>query len=110
MKPSRDDALQLLEDWIESRSLINHNKAVEAAVRFYARKFGADEDEWGLAGLLHDLDWERYPDEHPLPAVEELRRRGYPEPVLHAILAHRSRSEEHTSELQSRGHLVCRLL
>jgi putative nucleotidyltransferase with HDIG domain len=64
--------------------------AVEAAVRHYARLEGADEDLWGLAGLLHDLDWERNPEEHPLEAVEELRSRGYPEEVTHAILAHRS--------------------
>lgn len=63
-------------------------KAVEAAVRFYARKLGADQDLWGLAGLLHDLDWEKYPDEHPVRGVEELRRLDYPEEVLHAILAH----------------------
>src|SRR5690554_7353933 len=65
-------------------------KAVEAAVRWYARSFGEDEELWGLAGLLHDLDWEKYPDEHPNRAVAELRSRGYPEDVLHAILAHRS--------------------
>lgn len=88
--PTREEALQLLEEWVESPSLRNHNKAVEAAVRYYARKFGADEEEWGLAGLLHDLDWEKYPDDHPVRAVDELRRRGYPEPVLHAILAHRA--------------------
>lgn len=86
--PTREDALALLEEWVESPSLRNHMKAVEAAVRFYARKLGADEEEWGLAGLLHDLDWEKYPDEHPMRAVEELRRRGYSEEVLHAILAH----------------------
>lgn len=88
--PTREEALQLLEEWVESRSLRNHMKAVEAAVRFYARKFGEDEEEWGLAGLLHDLDWEKYPDQHPLKAVEELRARGYTEDVLHAILAHRA--------------------
>jgi putative nucleotidyltransferase with HDIG domain len=88
--PTREDALRLLEEWVESPSLRNHMKAVEAAVRSYARTFGADEEEWGLAGLLHDLDWEKYPDEHPKRAVEELRRRGYPEAVLHAILAHRA--------------------
>jgi predicted hydrolase (HD superfamily) len=64
--------------------------AVEAAVRAYARRFGEDEETWGLAGLLHDLDWEKYPDEHPKRAVEYLRNNGYPESVLHAILAHRS--------------------
>ncbi|HSJ23052.1 MAG TPA: HD domain-containing protein [Longimicrobiales bacterium] len=88
--PTRDDALQLLHEWVDNEGLRNHMKAVEAAVRSYARKMGGDEDEWGLAGLLHDLDWEKYPDEHPLRAVDELRARGYPETVLHAILAHRS--------------------
>jgi len=88
--PTRDEALALLEEWVESPSLRNHMKAVEAAVRFYARKFGEDEESWGLAGLLHDLDWEKYPEEHPLKAVEALRERGYPEEVVHAILAHRA--------------------
>ena len=88
--PTREEALQLLNEWVENPSLRNHMKSVEAAVRFYARKFGEDEETWGLAGLLHDLDWEKYPEEHPLKAVEELRRRGYPEEVLHAILAHRA--------------------
>lgn len=63
--------------------------AVEAAVRHYAGMRGGDVAMWGLAGLLHDLDWERHPDEHPLKAVEELRERGYPADVIHAILAHR---------------------
>ena len=88
--PSREEALQLLEEWVENPGLRNHMKAVEAAVRSYARRFGEDEETWGLAGLLHDLDWEKHPDEHPLRAVEKLRERGYPEDVLHAILAHRS--------------------
>lgn len=88
--PSRDDALQLLHQWVDNENLRKHMLAVEAAVRSYARQQGADEDLWGLAGLLHDLDWEKHPDEHPLRAVEELNARGYPEPVVHAILAHRS--------------------
>lgn len=88
--PTREEALQLLEEWVENPGLRGHMKAVEAAVRWYARSFGEDEELWGLAGLLHDLDWEKYPDEHPLKAVEELRARGYPEEVLHAILAHRA--------------------
>jgi predicted hydrolase (HD superfamily) len=87
--PSRDEALQLLNEWVENPALQNHMKAVEAAVRWYARKHGADVEEWGFAGLLHDLDWEKYPEEHPLRAVAELRARGYSETVLHAILAHR---------------------
>jgi putative nucleotidyltransferase with HDIG domain len=88
--PSREEALGLLEEWVENEGLRNHMRAVEAAVRSYARRFGEDEDTWGLAGLLHDLDWEKYPEQHPLKAVETLRGMGYPESVLHAILAHRS--------------------
>ncbi|NIP81270.1 MAG: HD domain-containing protein [Gemmatimonadetes bacterium] len=88
--PTRDEAVELLEEWVENENLRKHMYAVEAAVRSYAREEGADEDLWGLAGLLHDLDWEKHPDEHPLRAVEELRERGYPEEVVHAILAHRS--------------------
>lgn len=87
--PDRAEALKLLHEWVDNEGLINHMKAVEASVRHYARANGADEEMWGLAGLLHDLDWERYPDEHPLRAVETLRELGYPEEVLHAILAHR---------------------
>ncbi len=90
MMPSRDDALKLLHEWVENENLRKHMLAVEAAVRGYAREQGADEEQWGLAGLLHDLDWEKYPDEHPLRAVEALRERGYPDDVVHAILAHRS--------------------
>jgi putative nucleotidyltransferase with HDIG domain len=87
--PSRDEALTLLEQWVDNENLRKHMLAVEAAVRHYARQRGADEETWGLAGLLHDLDWEKHPEEHPLKAVDELRSRGYPEEVVHAILAHR---------------------
>jgi putative nucleotidyltransferase with HDIG domain len=88
--PSRDEALQLLNEWVENPALRNHMKAVEAAMRAYARQTGNDEELWGMAGLLHDLDWEKYPEVHPVRGVEELRSRGYPEAVLHAILAHRA--------------------
>lgn len=87
--PDRDDAVGLLEEWVENEGLRVHMRCVEAAVRHYARMRGADEDVWGLAGLLHDLDWEKHPENHPLTAVERLRELGYPEEVLHAILAHR---------------------
>jgi putative nucleotidyltransferase with HDIG domain len=88
--PSREEALELLHEWVENEGLRKHMLSVEAAVRSYAREQGADEELWGLAGLLHDLDWEKHPEEHPLRAVDALRKRGYPEDVLHAILAHRS--------------------
>jgi putative nucleotidyltransferase with HDIG domain len=88
--PTREDALDLLHQWVENENLRKHMLAVEAAVRSYAREQGEDEELWGLAGLLHDMDWEKYPDEHPLRAVEVLTERGYPDDVVHAILAHRS--------------------
>ena len=87
---SRDAAWSLLTEWTKSESLRKHALAVETAVRGYARKFGANEDEWGIVGLLHDFDYERYPtlDHHPFRGCEELQRRGYPEWVTRAILSH----------------------
>lgn len=87
--PTRDDALLLLQDWVENEGLRTHMLAVEAAVRHYATLRGADPDLWGLAGLLHDLDWEKYPEAHPDRAVEHLVALGYPDEVVHAIRAHR---------------------
>lgn len=88
--PDRNDAVALLEEWVENDGLRKHMYSVEAALRHYARMRGEDEDLWGMAGLLHDLDWEKYPDRHPLTAVEHLREAGYPEEILQAILAHRA--------------------
>jgi predicted hydrolase (HD superfamily) len=88
--PSREEAVALLHEWVENEGLRNHMRCVEVAMRAYARRFGADEDKWGLTGLMHDLDWEKYPEEHPLKAVETLRTRGFDEESLHAILAHRA--------------------
>lgn len=88
--PDRAESVALLEAWVANENLRKHMLAVEAAMRHYARLRGADEDTWGMAGLLHDLDWEKHPDDHPLVAVAELEARGYPGEVLHAILAHRS--------------------
>jgi putative nucleotidyltransferase with HDIG domain len=89
--PTRDEAWDLVCEWTESDSLRKHMLAVETAVRAYARKFGEDEELWAIAGLVHDLDYERYPDldtGHPRYGVEELRNRGYPEEVVHAVLGH----------------------
>jgi predicted hydrolase (HD superfamily) len=90
MTPSRDDAWMLLVEWTQSDSLRKHALSVEAAVRGYARTYGENEDDWGLVGLLHDFDYERYPTaaDHPFRGCEELRRRGYPEWVMRAILSH----------------------
>jgi len=93
--PTRSDALALMHEFTTSESLRAHMLSVEAAMRAYATKFGADADLWGLAGLMHDFDYERYPnashsptEEHPAEGVRILRARGYPEDVLQAILGH----------------------
>ena len=90
--PDRQAAWELLNQWVTQPNLIKHALAVEAAMRAYAVRMGEDPELWGLAGLLHDLDYERYPqlEVHPLKGVEELRARGYPPQVLEAILAHNS--------------------
>lgn len=87
---NRDDAWKLMCEWTGSDSLRKHMLAVEAAMRAYARRFGEDEEKWAVTGLLHDMDYERHPTpaEHPMVAVRELERRGYPEDVLHAIKGH----------------------
>jgi putative nucleotidyltransferase with HDIG domain len=93
--PSRQDALAIVHEHTASDSLRKHMLSVEAAMRAYAARFGEDVERWGLAGLLHDFDYERYPnaahsptDEHPAWGVRLLRERGYPEDVLTAILGH----------------------
>jgi predicted hydrolase (HD superfamily) len=89
--PTRDDAWDLVCEWIASDSLRKHVLGVEAAMRAYARRDGDDEELWGITGLVHDLDYERYPDPatgHPRMALDELRRRGYPEELLDAVAGH----------------------
>ena len=90
MSLSRDEAWSLLTEWTHGESLRKHALAVEAAVRGYARRFGEDEHAWGVVALLHDFDYERYPapEDHPFRGCDELRRRGYPEWVMRAILSH----------------------
>ena len=87
--PSRAEAWQLLCEWTEGESLRKHARAVEHAMRSLAKKYGEDEDKWGVVGMLHDFDYERYPDQrHPQLGSEVLRERGYPEDVIQAILSH----------------------
>lgn len=92
MMLTRDDAWQLLCDWTASQSLRRHGLAVEAAVGWYAEhRFGLAGEElgrWRMAGLLHDFDYERFPETHPLQGAEELRRLGYAEDVVEAVLGH----------------------
>jgi putative nucleotidyltransferase with HDIG domain len=93
--PTRAEALALMEEFTASESLRKHMLAVEAAMRAYAEHFGEDPERWGLAGLIHDFDYERYPnaahsatDDHPAWGVRYLRERGWPEDILQAILGH----------------------
>lgn len=90
MRPTRDAAWALLTEHTKSDSLRKHALAVEGAVRGYARTFEEDEDTWGLVALLHDFDYERWPDasNHPFRGAEILRAEGYPELVIRAILSH----------------------
>ena len=89
--PIRDDAWALVCEWIESDSLRKHVLGVEAAMRAYARRDGEDEEKWAITGLVHDLDYERYPDldtGHPRYALAELEERGYPQDVIDAVAGH----------------------
>lgn len=93
--PARAEALALMHEYTVSESLRAHMLSVEAAMRAYASRFGEDPEHWGLAGLIHDFDYERFPnaahsatEEHPAEGVRILRARGYPDDVLQAILGH----------------------
>ena len=90
MDLKREYAWQLLTEYTRSENLLKHAMAVEAAVRGYARRFGENEEQWGVVGLLHDFDYERWPtpENHPFRGVEILRGKGYPEWVMRAILSH----------------------
>jgi putative nucleotidyltransferase with HDIG domain len=93
--PTRDEALAIMHEYTASESLRKHMLSVEAAMRAYAEKFGEDVERWGITGLIHDFDYERFPndahsptEEHPAEGVRILRSRGFPEDVLTAILGH----------------------
>jgi putative nucleotidyltransferase with HDIG domain len=92
--PSREEAVALLTEWVESESLRRHMLAVEAAMRAYARHYGEDEELWGITGLLHDLDYERFSDMldldngHPRTELRYFRKWGYPAELIHAVEAH----------------------
>jgi putative nucleotidyltransferase with HDIG domain len=90
-EPTREQAWELVCEWVESDSLRKHLLGVEAGMVAYARKYGSDEERWAVTGLVHDLDYERYPDldtGHPRYALKELEARGYPQDVIDAVAGH----------------------
>ncbi|MDX9955081.1 MAG: HDIG domain-containing protein [Anaerolineae bacterium] len=92
MNPTREDAWQLLTEYTQNPNLLKHALAVEAAMRAYARRFGADEELWGVVGLIHDFEYDRYPDlgpeGHPFKGTQILRERNWPETIIRAVQAH----------------------
>jgi putative nucleotidyltransferase with HDIG domain len=92
--PDKNEAEKILESWTKNKNLRKHAYAVEAAMRAYAGTFGDDPEKWGVVGLLHDFDYEKYPDlrDHPFKGVEYLKEQGYSGELTEAILAH----AEHT--------------
>jgi putative nucleotidyltransferase with HDIG domain len=86
----RNQALSIVREHVKNENLVRHMLAVEAAMRFYAEKFGADVETWGVVGLLHDFDWEIHPtlEQHPQEGASMLRERGVPEEIVRAILSH----------------------
>jgi len=109
-RPTRDTALALMYEYTPSESLRKHMLAVEAAMRAYAEQYGEDVERWGLAGLMHDFDYERFPNaersatqEHPSEGVRILRGLGYPEDVLDAIMGHAAYTGTQRVSLMSRA-------
>jgi len=88
MTPDRDQAFALLKKYTANESLVRHALSVEAVMRHFARKWGEDEDRWGIVGLVHDLDWDMYPEEHCTKTKEILESEGWPDDYIQSILSH----------------------
>lgn len=88
MIPSRAAAMELLQEYNKNDSLVKHALTVEAVMRHFAGLLGEDEEKWGIIGLLHDIDYEMYPDQHCIKAKEILSEKGWPEEYIHAVLSH----------------------
>jgi putative nucleotidyltransferase with HDIG domain len=86
--PTREEAFRLLTEYNKNESLIKHALAVEAVMRYFARKRGEDEDKWGVIGLIHDLDYEQFPDQHCHKTEEILRENDWPEEYIRAVVSH----------------------
>jgi len=87
-KPTREEAWNLFKKYNQSESLTKHALAVEGVMRYMARKYNKDEEEWGIIGLVHDLDYEKYPDQHCLKTEEILKKENWPEEYIRAVMSH----------------------
>ncbi|HYH00500.1 MAG TPA: HDIG domain-containing protein [Terriglobales bacterium] len=105
----RRAAWDLLTEFTQSESLRKHALAVEACVRAYARKYGEDEEKWGVVGLIHDFDYEKYPsaEDHPFKGNEILKERGYPEEIRRAIMSHADYSGVRRESLLEKTLFAC---
>jgi putative nucleotidyltransferase with HDIG domain len=106
---NREDAFAIVNEYVKNPNLVKHMLAVEAAMRFYARKLGEDEEKWAVAGLLHDFDWEIHPsmEEHPLAGEPILREHGVPEEIIHAVLSHASHTGIPRETLMEKALFAC---
>ncbi len=98
-----EDALALMKRFTYSESLQRHMMAVETAMRAYAKKYGEPEEKWAITGILHDFDYEQFPEEHPHKGAQMLREMGYPEEVVEAILGHADLPEHPRRSLMARA-------
>jgi predicted hydrolase (HD superfamily) len=106
---TRSEALSLLKEYTKNDALLKHMYAVEAAMRAYAKKYNDDEEKWGIVGLLHDFDYEMFPNapDHPLKGSEILKAKGYPEDVRTAILGHASYTGVPRETLMAKALYAC---
>jgi len=106
---NRDQALTIVQEYVQNQNLIRHMLAVEAAMRAYADLYGEDPEEWGVAGLLHDFDWEIHPslESHPQEGAPILRERGVPEHIVRCVLSHADHTGVPRNSLMERALYAC---
>jgi putative nucleotidyltransferase with HDIG domain len=106
---NRADAMDIVREYVKNENLVRHMLAVEAAMRFYARKFKEDEELWGITGLLHDFDWEIHPtlDEHPQAGAPILEQRGVPKEIVRAVLSHADHTGVSRQSRMEKGLYAC---
>ena len=106
---THDEAYAIVQEYVKNENLIRHMLSVEAAMRFYAEKYGEDVDMWGMSGLLHDFDWEIHPtlEQHPQDGIPILRERGVPEEIVRAIQSHADHTGVPRQTLMEKALYAC---